>query len=126
MEAVNRVGADYAGLIFWEKSRRAVTREKASRLRRLLAPDIVPVGVFVDAAPQEIAEIAAEGIIRMVQLHGAETEDYMEALRECLRAAGAAIPVMKAYTVREETRIPQILRSGADYILLDKIGRAHV
>ena len=46
--AVNRHGADYAGFVFFQKSKRYVDPYKASELINLLRADIVPVGVFMD------------------------------------------------------------------------------
>ena len=74
IEAVNRYRPDYCGFIFAEKSPRCVTAEQAAELKRLLAPEITAVGVFVDAPPEAAAELAEAGVIELIQLHGHETE----------------------------------------------------
>ena len=114
IEAANRLLPDYIGLIFWPGSRRAVTAAGAAALRERLDPRIVPVGVFVDAAPEEIAALASAGTIGMAQLHGQETEEYIARLR-----AMTDIPVMKAYTVRGPEDLRAAAESSADYVLLD-------
>jgi phosphoribosylanthranilate isomerase len=62
----NEARPDYIGFVFAESKRR-VTVEKARELRRALEAGITPVGVFVDAEIAEIAALAAERVIDMVQ-----------------------------------------------------------
>ena len=40
IEAVNRLKPDYIGFVFWPKSRRYVTPERAKELKRMLDPGI--------------------------------------------------------------------------------------
>ena len=44
-------------------------------------PDIIPVGVFVNAAPERVEELLLDGTIHIAQLHGQEDEAY---IRSCL------------------------------------------
>ena len=48
IEAVNELGPEYIGFVFWPRSKRVVTREQASELKAMLDPSIKAVGVFVD------------------------------------------------------------------------------
>lgn len=84
--SVEGMGVDYLGFNFWPGSKRYITPEAAAPLIASLT-HAVPVGVFVDHAPDEIARIAAITGIRMAQLHGAETWDTV---------ARVALPVIKA------------------------------
>ena len=54
---------DYIGFVFAPKSRRYVAPGQAERLKGLLDPRIRAVGVFVNEAPERIAELLEEGII---------------------------------------------------------------
>ncbi|MDR0937661.1 MAG: phosphoribosylanthranilate isomerase [Oscillospiraceae bacterium] len=89
IEAVNAVKPDYAGFVFAE-SRRQVTPELARKLRALLDPGIIPVGVFVNAAPDTINGLFNSGVIQYAQLHGGESEEYIYKLRE------RGIPIIQA------------------------------
>lgn len=82
--AVNLAVPDYVGFVFWERSRRNVTAETAKRLRALIKPEIVSVGVFVDAEPDFICGLYREGVISVAQLHGDETETDIGLLRAAL------------------------------------------
>lgn len=114
IEAVNRYRPDYCGFIFAEKSPRRVTAERAVELKRLLSPEIKAVGVFVDARPEEAAKLAEAGVIDLIQLHGHETEAYLEELREL-----AQVPVIRAFSIREPADLEKAAASSADYFLLD-------
>ena len=47
IDAANELKPEYIGFVFAPKSRRYVTPEEAAELKKLLAPDIQAVGVFV-------------------------------------------------------------------------------
>ena len=87
MEAVNEARPDFIGFVF-APSKRNVSPEQAARLKKMLRPDILAVGVFVNSPPDFIVDLAAKGIIDMVQLHGDmenyETENYTLDLRKRL------------------------------------------
>ena len=114
IEYVNELMPDYIGYVFWEKSRRNVTPEQAAELTGKLEKTIVPVGVFVDADADFAAGLANEGIIRMIQLHGHEDEEYIQSLRSLTN-----VPVIKAYKVRSSQDVQLANVSSADYVLLD-------
>ena len=114
IEVANRLSPEYIGFVFAPKSKRYVTAEKAKELKRLLAPEITAVGVFVDESPQTVAELLNEGVIDIAQLHGSEDEDYIKLLKEL-----AGKPIIKAFCIESEEDIVRAEKSSADYILLD-------
>ena len=54
VEALNIAGADFAGFMFYPKSRRFISAEDAVGLKKELSASIKTVGVFVDAEPEEM------------------------------------------------------------------------
>ncbi|MCL2086354.1 MAG: phosphoribosylanthranilate isomerase [Oscillospiraceae bacterium] len=106
IEAVNIEKPDYIGFVFAESVRK-ITPDKALKLRRLLNPDIVPVGVFVNEMIETILSILKAGAIDVVQLHGAENDDYILKLKSLSNK-----PIIKAYGN---------VNSPADYLLFDSI-----
>ena len=82
IEAANELRPDYIGFVFAEKSRRAVDRETAVRLKALLSREIQAVGVFVNAQPETVAFLLEEEVIDLAQLHGQEDGEYISRLRE--------------------------------------------
>ena len=59
IEAVNAYGADYAGFVFFEKSKRNVGYEKAEKLLRQLKknPNIQSVAVCVSPSREEVKRL---------------------------------------------------------------------
>ena len=84
--AVNAVLPEYVGFIFVPMRRRYVAPAQAAILCQQLDPRIRPVGVFVDARIEEILEALEHCPLDMVQLHGAEDDDYIAMLRAAYRA----------------------------------------
>ncbi len=114
IEAANKLKPEYIGFVFAPKSKRYVTAEKAEELKRLLAPEIKAVGVFVNESPNAIAKLLNNGVIDMAQLHGKESEEYLEELR-----ALTDKPIIKAFRIETAADIADAEHSSADYILLD-------
>ena len=114
IEAANELRPDYIGFVFAEKSRRAVDRETAVRLKRLLNRDIQAVGVFVNAQPETVAFLLEEEVIDLAQLHGQEDAEYLSRLREMTDK-----PLIQAYRIRTAEDAGRAEKSLAEYILLD-------
>ncbi len=86
-------GADAVGMVFYSAARRKVTIDIAKQIVAALPPFVTPVGLFVDAQPDEILRTAKEVGLRHVQLHGHEPSEYVLPLsRERLRVV-KAVPV---------------------------------
>jgi phosphoribosylanthranilate isomerase len=105
-------GADAIGLIFAESPRK-VSLEEARKVSIALPENILKVGVFVDAEPGEVLQIAREVGLDLAQLHGDETPETVAAIRN------AGLPVMKAFRVRNTEALGALERYEADLFMLD-------
>ena len=114
IEAANQLRLDYIGFVFWEKSRRYVSPETAAALKKRLAMEIAAVGVFLDAAAEEAARLANEGIIDVIQLHGHEDDAYIRKLKNLTDR-----PLIKAFVPSEDEDLQRIEECSADYVLID-------
>ena len=114
IEAANELRPDYIGFVFAKMSRRAVDRETAGRLKRLLNKDIQAVGVFVNAQPETVAFLLEEEVIDLAQLHGQEDAEYIARLREMTDK-----PLIQAFRIRTAEDARRAEKSPAEYILLD-------
>ena len=114
IEWANELLPDYVGFVF-AGSRRRVTDEQAAQLRNILREDIPAVGVFVDEPIDHAAALVRQGVIQLVQLHGAEDEAYIRELRRAV-----SVPVIQAFSVRSPEDIQAAGRSSADFVLLDQ------
>lgn len=113
-QAANRILPDFAGFILSPGFRRSISLEKALELRKILAPGIRTVGVFLDADPEEIREAADSGAIDMIQLHGREDNEYINTLTSM-----TSLPVIKAFRVSSQKDLDAASASSAHWILLD-------
>ncbi len=115
IQQVNELKPDYIGFVFWERSKRNVTKEQAAELKKLLDPSIQAVGVFVDSDPDFVAGLLRDEFIDAAQLHGHEDDDYIQKLRTL--APGKT--VIKAFKIRTPEDVAAANASSADLVLLD-------
>lgn len=114
--AVNEARPDYCGFIVeFPKSRRSIDRETLRELVRGLREEIVPVGVFVNAPKELVAELLEEGTIQIAQLHGQESQEYIRELKKMTEK-----PLIQAFSVKTREDVERARESVADYILLDQ------
>ena len=114
--AVNEVKPDFAGFVIEVPGRkRSLTTEKVKVLIKGLDKNILPVGVFVNAAPELPISLLREGTLWAAQLHGDEDEEYIEKIQNM-----TGKPVIKAFSIKTPEDVQRALRSPADYILLDQ------
>ena len=109
----NELKPEYVGFVFYDKSRRSVTKAQAKKLKSLLNPEIKAVGVFVDADTSEVEELFEENIIDVAQLHGNEDENYIKELMD------NNIPVIKTFKANSPEEIIKAEKSSADMIMFD-------
>lgn len=81
-------GADAIGLNFYAGSPRCVSAEQASQIVRDLPSEVLRVGVFVNARPNEILALVERLQLDAVQLHGDEPPSAIGELTD--------IPVIRA------------------------------
>lgn len=94
---------DYIGLIFYPLSSRCAENPDVQILENL-SHSIKLVGVFVDAAIQEIVKKVMEFGLDAVQLHGSESVAYCDELRKSLTETlnGRQVEIFKAFGLSAE------------------------
>ena len=110
--AAAEAGADAVGFIFVASPRRIGANE-AREISSALPEDVLKVGVFVNAAPEEVLEIVREVGLDYAQLHGDEGPEVVAAVRD------GGVRVIKALRVRDASSLEDLTRYGADLYLLD-------
>lgn len=106
-------GADALGFIFYPKSKRFVTPEKAGEITAQLPPFVTAVGVVVNETREAIDKIVETARLDAIQIHGDETPD------DC---AGHALPVIRALRVGKgfgEADVAPFAEAGVKTFLLD-------
>lgn len=113
IRAVEALGVDWMGFIFWEHSSRCVSQRPAylpTRAKR--------VGVFVDASLDVVCQHVEAFGLDMVQLHGSESPTYLRDLRS---SCDARLLIVKAFSIatRDDLLQTSLYEGLADYFLFD-------
>lgn len=113
IRAVEALGVDWMGFIFWEHSSRCISQRPAylpTRAKR--------VGVFVDESLDVVCQHVEAFCLDVVQLHGSESPAYLRDLRNAL--AGDVL-IVKAFSIatRDDLLQTSLYEGLADYFLFD-------
>jgi phosphoribosylanthranilate isomerase len=108
--AAVEAGADALGFVFYPPSPRHVTPTQARAIIAALPPFVTTVGLFVDAAAEQIEAIAARCGLDRLQLHGHEAPEL------CARLTR---PVIKAFRIRNADSLASLPRYKVAAYLLD-------
>lgn len=105
-------GADAIGLVFYPPSPRHVDIEQARRITGALPPFVSVVGLFVDAAEEQVRKVLNRIPIDLLQFHGDETADYCQSF---------ARPYIKAVRMRDDIDVQRVAKehAAAAGLLLD-------
>ena len=111
MKAVE-LGADALGLVFYDKSPRAVSIDAARAIIQKLPPFVSIVGLFVDPSPKDVAAILHRVSLDLLQFHGDELPSECSAYGK---------PYIKAIKVKDNIDITAEVKkyASARGILLD-------
>lgn len=82
VQAAVEGGAAFVGLVFYERSPRAVTAVQAANLAALVPGSVGKVGLFVDADDRAIEAVLNRCSLDLLQLHGDESPERVAALRK--------------------------------------------
>lgn len=115
-EWLNEADVDYAGFVFYEKSKRNISIAKAKEIAKKLKPDIKSVAVLVSPDEERIREIADAGF-DILQIHGECDASLIEQTR---------LPVWQAFQLKdltdteclrrmEASRVSGVLLDAGDY-----------
>lgn len=89
VDAAVRAGADAVGFVFAARSPRRIDPDAAAQLVMSLPPFVRAVAVFKDQSPADVARIADQACIDMVQLHGALSLSQLSKIAEQLTVVRA-------------------------------------
>lgn len=105
-------GADALGFVFYEPSPRYVDPARAADIISALPPFVTTVGLFVDAADEQVEAIIGQTGLDLLQFHGKESE---------ARCSRFGRPYIKALRVRPELDLEKLASEypSARGLLLD-------
>jgi phosphoribosylanthranilate isomerase len=80
LDACN-AGADALGFVFYEKSPRCITSQKAKEIIKKLPPFVKTVGLFVNVNASEIDDICSDVGVDLAQIHFEPGDDFFNELK---------------------------------------------
>ena len=109
-------GANYIGLVFFEKSPRNITIPAARELALAAPLGLAKVALVVNSSDAELDAITGTVPLDMLQLHGRETPERVAEVK-----ARYDLPVMKAVGIADGDDLPKLESyfGVADQILVD-------
>ena len=115
--AIARLGAQSLGFICVPASPRYVSPETIRLIVEQLPENVDRIGVFANTTIDNICQVVAESNLTGVQLHGDETAEYCDRLREFL----PGIEMIKALRVKtsETLDTAAVYATHVDTLLLD-------
>lgn len=93
------LGAHLLGLNFWPGSARCLSLRQASRIVEAVRGEAILVGVWVDAQPQEVSQAVGRLGLDLVQFHGEEGPEVLDAF------AGRAIKAFRVASRFDASRL---------------------
>jgi phosphoribosylanthranilate isomerase len=118
VKKLDEMGLDFAGFIFYPKSPRFVGKHIRGDQLKKAKLRLGKVGVFVNAAYDEVMKLVDEYGLDMVQLHGDETPRLCEQLANY-------VSVIKVFRLGDDDPIEWIMRpyqESCDMFLFDTLG----
>jgi len=113
IRAVEALGVDMIGFIFWPHSSRYVSQPPS-----YLPKQAKRVGVFVNEDPERIRQVADQYQLHFVQLHGDETPDQCQTLRSLLKEGTRLIKMIQIESAQGLDRTQQY-EGKVDYFLFE-------
>jgi len=115
LQKLDQLGVDFAGLIFYENSKRFVGNKLNTQKSEIRQLEIKKVGVFVNAGIDRIEKEVEEYGLSYAQLHGDESVEFCGTVKKF-------VPVIKAIRINEETDLEgdlKVFEAACDYLLFD-------
>jgi phosphoribosylanthranilate isomerase len=119
--ALDEMGVDLAGFIFYPKSPRYIVNKIAPERMRQIKARIAKVGVFVNMPYEELMRTVEDYRLDMVQLHGDESPIYCERVSNY-------ITVVKAFRLSDDDPIDWMVKpfhESSDMYMFDTLGAGY-
>jgi phosphoribosylanthranilate isomerase len=121
VNALDEMGVDLAGFIFYEKSPRYMRNKITAEKMRKVGGRIAKVGVFVNEDYENLMRTVETYRLDMVQLHGDESERFCEKVANYVTA-------IKAFRLSDNDPIEWMLRpyhEVSDMYMFDTLGSGY-
>ena len=116
MRDVGNAGAQYAGLVFFEKSPRNLSLDKARSIALEAPTGLAKVALLVNPSDRFLDSLTTTVPLDMIQLHGSETPERVSEIKQ-----KTGLPVMKSIGVAEKDDLKklEVYATVADQLMVD-------
>jgi phosphoribosylanthranilate isomerase len=121
VNALDEMGVDLAGFIFYDKSPRYMRNKISPEKMRKIGGRIAKVGVFVNEDYEKLMKTVEDYRLDMVQLHGDESERFCEKVANY-------VTTIKAFRLSDNDPIEWMIRpfhDGSDMYMFDTLGSGY-
>ncbi|GAB4091586.1 phosphoribosylanthranilate isomerase [Flaviaesturariibacter terrae] len=115
MQEAYELGVDYVGMVLYSGSKRSALPSLARESAAIRAVEAAKVGVFVNESCDTILRLAEELDLTAVQLHGDETPEFCDNVRE-------RVNIIKAFRVTPGADLDALVKpyhDSCNYFLFD-------
>ena len=114
---ITNLGANSIGFICVERSPRYISPLKIKEIAISLPASVDKVGVFADCSLKDISQVVETARLTSVQLHGAESPEFCDRLRQAL----PQIESIKAFRIKTSASLQDTIAywDRVDTLLLD-------
>jgi phosphoribosylanthranilate isomerase len=121
VDALNELGVELAGFIFYEKSPRYMANKISPEKMKKIGGRIAKVGIFVNTAYEALMKTVEDYRLDMVQLHGDESPRFCEQVANY-------VTVIKAFRSSDSDPIDWTIRpfhDTCDMFMFDTLGSGY-
>ncbi len=121
VNALDEMGVDFAGFIFYPKSPRYVGHKISPEKMKQIKGRIAKVGVFVNTPYEELMRTVEDYRLDMVQLHGDESAFFCEKVANY-------VTVIKAFRLSDDDPLDWMVRpfqESCDMFMFDTMGAGY-
>jgi phosphoribosylanthranilate isomerase len=121
VDALNELGVELAGFIFYEKSPRYIANKISPEKMKKIGGRIAKVGIFVNTAYEALMKTVEDYRLDMVQLHGDESPRFCEQVANY-------VTVIKAFRSSDSDPIDWTIRpfhDTCDMFMFDTLGSGY-
>ena len=121
MQQLQELDVDYAGMIFYDKSKRYVGEKSGNEKLKIKNCSLDKVGVFVNAHLKIVEDAIDDYGLSAVQLHGDESVEFCTTLK-------GKVKVIKVFRLTGNENVDELVApfaDAADYFLFDTESKSY-
>ncbi len=104
-------GCDALGFLFYKKSPRYISVQKAKEIIKDIPKNIIKIGVFVNATEKNIKEVAKECGLDILQFHGNESPEFCKKFKR--------YKIIKVFRIKNKSSLRDVLKYKVFAYLFD-------